>query len=570
MSERERDKTGQVGAGREPAAQESAPGSMPQALVDRFGPMGALRFIQRRRQQGKAQAAARESTAAVQAAAREGISGAAGPLPHRDAIQKSFGRHDVSQVKAHADPAAAKGAAAMGAEAFATGDHVAFQGAPSLHTVAHEAAHVVQQRGGVQLKSGVGSDGDEHERQADAVADRVVAGESAEALLGGGEANDAKASSGVQRKLVGPEKKNIWASEIAARVADLPEGELRNKIHVLHSIDNEIEVRDFADLQRRVEAGEFDKLIEPHKDKMAGGGAKFDGDSEEPHGESGQHSGAASSALGADKDKDKDKDKTKDTGKDEAAAGGKGHQLDKEQLQRLNEVAEGFAKQIIAWNSDPKKSKQGLSVDRYRKSKEEFIKNKLKSGDTVEAAGASRVEAAYPGSTVWTSVWLGFRDGKNKPILGPQGELDYLAFSDDKESDKSPELVSAKIDGKKVHPPTDRKHFDAFYTIKIDGTQPQLSESLKQHYGDNKSFDQVHKLELHYSDGKGAAQEPMPLQQFREKVPRANMDPVPVKGIAPDDTKKGGTEFIELGIGQKELMDQVIAMVDAYLSRSGL
>lgn len=57
-----------------------------------------------------------------------------------------------------------------------------------LHTVAHEAAHVVQQRGGVQLKGGVGAAGDAYERHADAVADRVVAGESAEDLLAQGAA----------------------------------------------------------------------------------------------------------------------------------------------------------------------------------------------------------------------------------------------------------------------------------------------------------------------------------------------------------------------------------------------
>jgi hypothetical protein len=42
---------------------------------------------------------------------------------------------------------------------------------------------VVQQRGGVQLKGGVGAAGDPHEQYADAVADRVVAGSSAEDLL---------------------------------------------------------------------------------------------------------------------------------------------------------------------------------------------------------------------------------------------------------------------------------------------------------------------------------------------------------------------------------------------------
>lgn len=123
--------------------------------------------------------------ASIHEAAQHGISGPSGSLPYMDQIQKSFGRHDVSQVKAHVDGRAEAGAQAMGAVAFATGDHVAFAGTPSLHTAAHEAAHVVQQRAGVQLKGGVGEAGDQFEQHADAVADRVVRGESSEALLDG-------------------------------------------------------------------------------------------------------------------------------------------------------------------------------------------------------------------------------------------------------------------------------------------------------------------------------------------------------------------------------------------------
>jgi hypothetical protein len=120
---------------------------------------------------------------AVKAAAEHGTSGGAEALPHLDRIQRLFGRHDVRGVRAHVGGSAAEGAAAMGAQAFATGDHVAFAGAPDLHTAAHEAAHVVQQRSGVHLKGGVGEVGDPYEQHADAVADRVVRGESAEALL---------------------------------------------------------------------------------------------------------------------------------------------------------------------------------------------------------------------------------------------------------------------------------------------------------------------------------------------------------------------------------------------------
>jgi hypothetical protein len=93
----------------------------------------------------------------------------------------------------------------MGARAYATGNHVVLSGASDLHTVAHEAAHVVQQRGGVQLKSGVGEVGDAYERNADEVADAVVQGKSAEALLdryagsSSGEAAESSSAGPVQR-----------------------------------------------------------------------------------------------------------------------------------------------------------------------------------------------------------------------------------------------------------------------------------------------------------------------------------------------------------------------------------
>jgi hypothetical protein len=136
----------------------------------------------------------------VHQTAAAGVSGSGGPLPHLDAIQSSFGKHDVSGVSAHTDGAAAAANHAMGAEAYASGNAVAFgSSSPSLHTAAHEAAHVVQQRAGVQLKGGVGQVGDSYERHADAVADLVVQGKSAEGLLGemapgsGGGAVQAKA-----------------------------------------------------------------------------------------------------------------------------------------------------------------------------------------------------------------------------------------------------------------------------------------------------------------------------------------------------------------------------------------
>jgi hypothetical protein len=120
----------------------------------------------------------------VRAEAAAGVAGPGQALPHGDAIARSFGpAHELSSVRAHVGGAAATAAAAIGATAYATGADVAFAAPPDLHTAAHEAAHVVQQRAGVHLAGGVGADGDPYERHADAVADRVVAGESAADLL---------------------------------------------------------------------------------------------------------------------------------------------------------------------------------------------------------------------------------------------------------------------------------------------------------------------------------------------------------------------------------------------------
>jgi hypothetical protein len=120
---------------------------------------------------------------AAHAVADRGIVGNSTALPFLDVIQSSFGRHDVSGVAAHTDPAAQRSSEQLGATAYAKGNHVAFGSTPDLHTAAHEAAHVVQQRAGVHLKGGVGQNGDYYETHANAVADRVVQGESAVDLL---------------------------------------------------------------------------------------------------------------------------------------------------------------------------------------------------------------------------------------------------------------------------------------------------------------------------------------------------------------------------------------------------
>ncbi|MEO8840185.1 MAG: DUF4157 domain-containing protein [Kofleriaceae bacterium] len=117
------------------------------------------------------------------AVAEQGTAGPGKAMPHGDRIQAAFGHHDITGISAHVGGDAASASAALGARAFAVGDRVGFAKPPDLHTAAHEAAHVVQQRGGVQLKNELDTPGDSYEQHADRVADAVVAGRSVEGLL---------------------------------------------------------------------------------------------------------------------------------------------------------------------------------------------------------------------------------------------------------------------------------------------------------------------------------------------------------------------------------------------------
>ena len=137
----------------------------------------------------------------IHAAAAQGLSGGGGKLPHGEQIQQSFGGYDISNVQAHTGSAADQATGAMGANAYATGNNVVLgQKGQDLHTTAHEAAHVVQQRAGVSLSGGVGKSGDGYEKHADKVVDLVVQGKFAEGLLG--EMGGGVGAGAVQQKAV--------------------------------------------------------------------------------------------------------------------------------------------------------------------------------------------------------------------------------------------------------------------------------------------------------------------------------------------------------------------------------
>jgi hypothetical protein len=168
--------------------------------------------------------------AAVHAAAARGVATTSSALPYADVIQRAFGRHDISVVQAHVGPEAAASAREMGAAAYTTGNHVVLGGSTDLYTVAHEAAHVVQQRGGVHLAGGVGHVGDGYERHADTVANAVVQGRSAEGLLSpyAATANE-RTASGEQAQSLGapspaPDRGPGLGPEHGDRASDSPNG----------------------------------------------------------------------------------------------------------------------------------------------------------------------------------------------------------------------------------------------------------------------------------------------------------------------------------------------------------
>lgn len=113
----------------------------------------------------------------------------------RARMEPLFG-FDFSRVRVHVGPEAAASARSIGARAFTVGPHIVFGGgehAPGTSAgsmlLAHELAHVVQQRGqiaGDPDSLAIGASHDVAERAAHRAAGEVVAGRNADAGLAGG------------------------------------------------------------------------------------------------------------------------------------------------------------------------------------------------------------------------------------------------------------------------------------------------------------------------------------------------------------------------------------------------
>lgn len=115
--------------------------------------------------------------------ARQATRGADQAFPHSSRIAAGFGRYAPQGLRALVGGAAAIAGDALNADAFMLGNRAGFARAPNLRLAAHEAAHAVAQAHGAAPTGGVGAPGDRGERLADAVADRVASGGSAESLF---------------------------------------------------------------------------------------------------------------------------------------------------------------------------------------------------------------------------------------------------------------------------------------------------------------------------------------------------------------------------------------------------
>lgn len=110
-----------------------------------------------------------------------GFSGPSSTVPHVDQMNRSFGV-DFGAVQAYRGPAAQQACEALGAEAFAVGNQIAFRtDTPSPQLVGHELAHTVQQgvvsQGEVRKKDTAAASTDGLEVEADRAGEAAARGD---------------------------------------------------------------------------------------------------------------------------------------------------------------------------------------------------------------------------------------------------------------------------------------------------------------------------------------------------------------------------------------------------------
>jgi hypothetical protein len=116
----------------------------------------------------------------------------------RSSMESGFGQ-DFGDVRVHTDSQASKSAESVGANAYTVGSDIVFRSGhfdamspTGQRTSAHELSHVVQQRSGpvdgAEAPGGIrlSDPGDKFERAADATADQVLSGSTAQSAPAGG------------------------------------------------------------------------------------------------------------------------------------------------------------------------------------------------------------------------------------------------------------------------------------------------------------------------------------------------------------------------------------------------
>ena len=172
-----------------PMAHQPQPGSTPVHPIHRLQQAAGNQFVHTYLARRASNTSAPTPGPATQTALNRSSGGRPLPASTRSHMEGALGT-DLSRVRTHTDPTAAAAARELNAQAFTSGQHIHFganqyqpQTAQGQKVLAHELAHTVQQRNApepsIQPRLTVSQPNDPLEREAEAVATRVVAGQPA-------------------------------------------------------------------------------------------------------------------------------------------------------------------------------------------------------------------------------------------------------------------------------------------------------------------------------------------------------------------------------------------------------
>lgn len=197
---------------------------------------------------------------------------------------------DLSDVKVHYNSLYPE---KIGALAYAQGNEIHLGPGQEKH-LPHEGWHVVQQKQGrvkptLQMKGTAINDNSELEKEADVMGRKATHSSDTEQsqmikkflsqsmtrrkdtktdkfTKDSDLSNHVqKRTDPIQRIIRKKDGGNIWAGEIARRLVDEENENIKDKIHRLHSIRTSIFVESYDDLVKRINNGEFDSFIEQSK-----------------------------------------------------------------------------------------------------------------------------------------------------------------------------------------------------------------------------------------------------------------------------------------------------------------